>query len=252
MGCGWLGKHLAKELLAQGFSINGSTTSKNKLVELHSVGIIPYLIKLESLNPSISGFLEAEILIVNIPSKNVDSFRNLIPEIEKSSIKKVLFISSSSVYEPSEQIITEESVVNNSNLIQIESLFSSNSNFSTSIVRFSGLIGYNRQPGRFFAQGRQIRNPDGPVNMIHRDDCIAIIERIIALDIWNETFNACADLHPSRREFYSKAALEIGLQTPEFDENSTDGFKHISNQKLRTRLNYEFKYPDLLEAIRAN
>ncbi len=252
LGCGWLGKPLAIHFLAQGYPINGSTTAKNKLVALSSVGITPFLLQMESLNPSITEFLETEILIVNIPSKNIKSFQNLIVEIEKSSIKKVLFVSSTSIYEQSTEIITEKSAVNNSSLVQIETLFSLNSHFSTSIIRFSGLMGYNRHPGRFFAPGRHIINPDGVVNMIHRDDCIAIIDRIITMDIWNETFNACADLHPSRREFYSKAALEIGFKVPEFIQTSSSDLKLISNQKLKSLLNYEFKYPNLLKALQAD
>ena len=105
LGCGWLGQPLAKHLLSLGYSIKGSTTSKTKLDPLGSVGISPFLIELETLESNVSEFLEAEILIVNIPSKNSKSFENLILEIEKSSIQKVLFISSTSVYEPSTELL---------------------------------------------------------------------------------------------------------------------------------------------------
>jgi nucleoside-diphosphate-sugar epimerase len=249
LGCGWLGQPLAKHLLTKGYSIKGSTTSKGKMDQLGSSGISPFLIELESLNSNISEFLEAEILIVNIPSKNSKSFENLIVEIEKSSVKKVLFISSTSVYEPSAEMITENSALMTSNLVNIENLFLRNSYFSTTIIRFAGLMGYMRNPGRFFPAGKSIKNPDGFVNMIHRDDCIAIITDIIERGIWNETFNACSDQHPTRREFYSKAALEIGLPIPHFIENSPNSFKIISNKKIKSYLNYTFIYPDIMNAL---
>ena len=249
LGCGWLGQPLAKHLLALGYSIKGSTTSKTKLDELGSVGISPFLIELETLESNVSEFLEAEILIVNIPSKNSKSFENLIVEIEKSSIQKDLFISSTSVYEPSAEMITEDSKLISSKLVNIENLFIHNSHFSTTVIRFAGLMGYNRNPGKFFPKGKSIKNPDGTVNMIHRDDCIAIITGIIEMGIWDETFNACSDQHPSRREFYTKAALEIGLPIPHFAENFVNSFKIISNKKLKSYLNYKFIYPNLMNAL---
>jgi nucleoside-diphosphate-sugar epimerase len=125
-------------------------------------------------------------------------------------------------------------------------MFTENHRFQTTVLRFGGLFGYDRKPGNFFPKGRIIDNPGGFVNMIHRDDCIRIIERIIAKNIWNETFNGCADTHPTRREFYTKAALNLGYEVPTFNETGSGEYKIISNQKLKTMLEYEFKYPDLL------
>jgi UDP-N-acetyl-D-mannosaminuronate dehydrogenase len=51
LGCGWLGLPLAKALLENGFSVNGSTTSVEKLSVLENLGIQPYLI---ALSPTLS------------------------------------------------------------------------------------------------------------------------------------------------------------------------------------------------------
>jgi 3-hydroxyisobutyrate dehydrogenase-like beta-hydroxyacid dehydrogenase len=56
LGCGWLGLPLAKALLENGISINGSTTSIEKLSVLENSGIQPHLIALESNN--VSGNIE--------------------------------------------------------------------------------------------------------------------------------------------------------------------------------------------------
>lgn len=252
LGCGWLGKPLAKHLMKEAYSLKGSTTTLEKMEEMGSFGLTPYLIDLDSLASNISEFLQAEILIINIPVKSIHSFEKLIPEIEKSSIQKVLFVSSTSVYNPSDDVITEHGDLADSNLVTIENIFRSNSHFSTTIVRFAGLMGYNRHPGRFFPKGKAIPNPKGVVNMIHQDDCLAILSRIIEMEIWNDTFNACADQHPTRRAFYSKAALELDLPIPAFLENSVNEFKCISNEKLKTYLKYEFIYPDILKALERN
>jgi len=44
-------------------------------------------------------------LIINITSKNIPGFKQLITEIEKSEIEKVLFVSSTSVYDNLNQTI---------------------------------------------------------------------------------------------------------------------------------------------------
>jgi nucleoside-diphosphate-sugar epimerase len=110
-------------------------------------------------------------------------------------------------------------------------------------------MGYDRKPGNFFPVGKKIPNPDGYVNMIHRDDCIGIITKIIKKEIWDETFNACADTHPTRREFYTSAAIELGKDTPKFEESNLSEYKIVSNQKLKTILDYQFKYPNILNII---
>ena len=48
LGCGWLGLPLAKSLIAKRRSVNGSTTSENKLQILKDADINPFLVTLES------------------------------------------------------------------------------------------------------------------------------------------------------------------------------------------------------------
>lgn len=248
MGCGWLGQPLAMRLTKKGYRIKGSTTSEHKLQTLREYGITPYLVTLETIDSKIAAFLESDILIVNIPSKNIEGFKHFAKYAEGSPIRKVIFISSTSVYSFSNQLVTEETPTNDSPLTEIEQLFSTSMLFQTTIIRFAGLFGYNRKPGNWFSNGKKIPNPDGFVNMIHQDDCIGIIEQIIENDIWNNVINGCATTHPTRREFYSKAKYMIGAAPPQFEETETSKYKIISNEKI-VKMEYEFKYPDVLLAI---
>ena len=247
LGCGWLGKPLALSLIKIGFILKGSTTSEEKLEEFQEIGIKPFLISIDNFTNNILAFLASEILIVALPSKDIEGFRNLIGHIEKSPIKKVIFISSTSVYKNSEEIVTEESETLPSALTTIEMLFKNSNHFETTIIRFAGLFGYNRKPGNFFKNGRKIPNPDGFVNMIHQDDCIQLIEKIMEKNAWNEIFNGCADTHPTRKDFYTKCTLDIGLEIPEFEEVTETKQKVISNKKSKEILDFEYKYIDLLK-----
>ena len=166
----------------------------------------------------INSFLEnSEILIIDIPPKlrgaSSESFvkkiQNLISYIEKSSVEKVVFISSTSVYPDDNSVVTETTKPNpetesGKQLLESENLLQNNSNFKTTVIRFGGLIGENRHPIHFLSGRKDIENPDAPINLIHQTDCIGIIESIIKQDYWNETFNAVAPIHPSRKDITPK------------------------------------------------
>jgi len=246
LGVGWLGKPLAIELLNRGYEIKASTTSTSKLNELKKLSTKPYLIDIDNLNFTDNSFFDAEVLIINIPSKNIAGFKHLIEEIKKSNLRKILFVSSTSVYPNTNGIITEKTPTINSPLAEIEDLFFENTLFQTTILRFGGLFGYDRKPGRFFKNGRIVKSPQGFVNLIHRDDCIQIICKIIENELWNETLNACCDSHPSRKEFYQKETNKLGKKI-KFDDNSDNNYKIIDSRKLIDKLNYEFIYSDLMK-----
>src|SRR5690606_1146302 len=87
-----------------------------------------------------------------------------------------------------------------------------------------------------------------PVNMIHLDDCIAIIKKVIALGYWNQTINACSPLHPTRKEFYTEATRLYGGTIPDFVEEKGQQ-KVISPQKLITELDYQFIHANLIGSL---
>ena len=246
LGCGWLGFPLALTLTKNGYSIKGSTTSEIKVKLLNNNGVQPFIIDLSNRENEFKKFLNSEVLIIAIPSKNIAGFKNLISHIENSKIKNILFISSTSVYPNSNSIITEENLIHKTPLYEIEMLFKTNTNFKSTILRFGGLIGYDRKPGNFFKNGKIINYPDAFVNLIHRDDCIQIIKEIIAKNIWSKTLNACTDTHPKKRDFYTKEFKKEGRNNPIFKEFFPNEYKIINSDLLKSILNYNFIHSDLM------
>ena len=245
LGCGWLGKPLAISLLDNGFKVKGSTTSEEKLATLEANGIEAYQINIDDFE-EYHAFLEADILIIAITSKNIDAFESLISQIETSTVQQVIFISSTSVYPSLNAVVTEENETLKTPLFEIEELFRQNTYFDSTIIRFAGLFGFDRKPGNWF-KNRKIPQPNGFVNMIHQEDCIKIIHQIIQQNCWNTTFNACSNHHPTRKDFYTNAKLSLGFEAPEFEENEELSYKIISSEKLQTVLNYQFIHDNLLE-----
>lgn len=245
LGCGWLGMPLAISLLDDGYSVKGSTTTEKKLSLLEINNIDPYLLDITSFE-EFDDFLDSDILIIAITSKDIDGFESLISQIENSSIQKVIFISSTSVYGRRNKVMTEEDEVLQTPLSEIENLFKENTFFETTILRFAGLFGDERHPSNWFKNERKIPQPRGFVNMIHKEDCIEIIHQIIDQDCWNETFNACSNHHPTRREFYTIAKLSNNFEVPEFEDNDVYKWKIISSNKVQKVLDYTFIHDDLL------
>lgn len=258
LGCGWLGLPLAESLIKKGFSLNGSTTSFEKISVLRNNGIQPYQIELTEIKEEISSFLKnSEILIIDIPPKLrtdssgnfVKKIENLIPFIEKSTVEKVLFISSTSVYADDNSVITETTKPQSDTeigkqLLEVENLLQSNANFKTTIIRFGGLIGKDRHPIHFLAGKQNLENPEAPINLIHQTDCIGIIEAVIEQDCWNETFNAVAPFHPTRKEYYTQKSVKFNLPLPEFRQGISIG-KTITSDKIETVLSYKFQNTSL-------
>ncbi len=244
LGCGWLGFPLAKQFIEKGITVKGSTTSEEKIPLFKEHSIIPYLINTDE-KPSYQDFLNTDVLLIMITSKKIEAYENLISEIEKSSVKRVVFISSTSVYPRLNKEYTEEDKTVDSLLSKVENLFKDNKLFKTTIIRFAGLFGGKRQPGNWF-KDKKIQQPNGFVNMIHRDDCMAIIDQIITDGIFGEIFNACANHHPTRKDFYVNAKRSIGMAIPDFDNSQKLQYKIISPTKLINRLNYQFIHNDLL------
>jgi nucleoside-diphosphate-sugar epimerase len=263
LGCGWLGLPLAKALITNGFSVKGSTTSESKLSELAALDIDPFLVALDSkrITGSIEDFLDgSETLVIDIPpqlrGKNSDSpiveekvfvekIKTLIPYIEKSTVKNVLFVSSISVYGEADTTITEETIPkpdteSGKQLLEAEVLLQKNPNFKTTILRFGGLIGADRNPIHFLAGKENLDNPKNPINFIHQEDCIGIILKIIATDSWNEIYNGVSPFHPTRETYYTQKATEFALSLPRFDHSKPSHGKVILSDKVENILGYTF------------
>jgi len=259
IGCGWLGLPLAKSFISKEFVVKGSTTSDEKLELLKNAGIKPYAINLnenEIVGNHSDFFAKSDCIVINIPpglrkkpkKSHVKEIQNLIEAIEKSSINKVFYISSTSVFKDELNFpkITNHTKPNSTNrtakqLIEIEKMLISNSNFKTTILRFGGLFNDERHPAKYLSDKKNILNPEAPVNLIHRKDCIEIISKLIENNIWNVSLNASHHCHPIKKEYYTDYCKTHNLKLPEFNTLKNSVGKIIDSSKLVQLLNYTFK-----------
>lgn len=261
LGCGWLGEPLALSLKEAGFSVRGSVRKPEGLTALSEKGIEPYLLDIA---PEVNAdradeFFSSDVLFINFPPERRDDIEtyhekqieNLIEAIPNPRGKMVIFASSTSVYPNTNGVVREDDSLHPDKpsgkaLVRVEKLLTDNPEFDTTVIRFSGLIGYDRAPIKSIRRKKMVVNPDCPLNLIHRDDCIEIVKSIIDLDVRNTVLNAACDEHPTRREYYSREARKYGIPPPLFETESAPQYKIVSNEKLKRTLGYRLIYPDPL------
>ncbi|WP_138431405.1 SDR family oxidoreductase [Fodinibius saliphilus] len=265
LGCGWLGLPLAEKLRDKDHLIKGSTTSEEKIELLKGKKIIPFLL---TLNPTLNcedctDFWDSDLLILNIPpgrgrdnivEHHLQQIKSVIKQLENSPINRLIFISSTSVYPPNPGIVTEEETEegnakrpSGNALLKAEKLLMKQDSFDTTIIRFGGLYGYDRNPANFLAGRKNVSGGEAPVNLIHRDDCIGIIDRIIDEDVRGEIYNGVSDGHPPKNMYYPAAARAMDLEPPTFEDDDTENHKVVSNKKVTELLGYEFKHPNPMD-----
>ena len=256
IGCGWLGLPLAEALVLDGFNVKGSTTAENKLSILNNAGIAPYLISLSenSIEGDITNFLNGvKTLVLNVPPKlrgtnsenYVAKMQVLYFAIKKSEVKNIVFVSSTSVYgdidgEVTEKTIPSPTTASGKQLLASENIFKNDPLLQTTIIRFGGLISEDRHPVTMLSKKDNLQNGNMPVNLIHRNDCIRIIELILKEGTWNVIINGVYPKHPTKKEYYKREAILRDLKPPVYIEDSTINGKIIIPEYLLNVKNFNF------------
>jgi len=261
VGLGWLGLPLYKRLVGLNYLCKGSTTSIEKEKNFKSKGISAYQVKIKEteIEGDIEGCLkDSKIIILNIPPglrRNPDSsyiakIEQLLVYIKNSSVEKVLYISSTSVFEDEEHfpIIINSTLPNATSkaglqLRKVEELLKNSMEFETTILRFSGLVDQRRHPATMMSKRASVGNPNAPVNLIHREDCIKIITEIVAQKKWGITLNASYPIAKTKKDYYNKTCKQLNLSNPNFDHKTVRKGKKIKGNETKEELGFAYKHP---------
>lgn len=266
VGLGWLGESLGTFLHEKGYEIAGSTSSIENLGHLSKH---PFYVGRIAVNETaITGDWDAFItnaayLIINIPPKRIADIETIYPKQIEQMVNrthpstKVIFVSSTAVYgssitECTEEMNTIPEKASGHAVLAAEKVIQKKFGANATILRLAGLIGPDRHPGKFLAGKRVLKNPTSKVNLIHRDDCIGLINAIIEKDCFGEIFNGCATEHPLRETYYKNAAKHLNLEAPVFEASYEKiGIKVIGNTKSKSVLDYTYIF-DNPEAVFMN
>ena len=249
-------------LKEKGVQVFGSTTTAEKQEKLSQKGIQAIRF---SLNPHPEGvgfhaLFQSEILVVNIPPRSrsgngafhLEQIKYLRSLIDNSPIQQVIFVSSTGVYPevPSEKKYGEEFLLSlentgNDTIFRAEQLIEKDRKYDLTIVRFGGLLGDDRVPGKYFS-GKENVAGHTRVNFIHRKDAVRMLAGVLEKGLWNETFNGVAPIHPLRRDIYEKNGADLGIAPPASYQNEPEGRDRLIDSSKILKTGFEFEFPDPL------
>ena len=248
LGCGWLGLPLAGELIRDGFSVRGTTTSPGRIEDLQAEGIQAFCIRLtdEEIQGPITSFLNGlDALVLNIPPglrKNPDTdypgrLRLLLTELKRSDCKRLIYVSSTSVYGKNQGEVTEHNAPepdseSGRQLLEAEQAVLSSTMLNPLIFRFGGLLAQDRHPVRYLSGKTDLKGGSDPVNLIHRADCIRLIRAAIEDPGLSGVINGVFPEHPLKAHYYWQEAQGAGIPPPQYQSNSDS--KNTDAPKLRS------------------
>ena len=247
VGCGWLGFPLAKSFVDKGHIVYGSTTHVSKISLLSEANINPVIWSLDVPLKELS-FLEGiDILVLNIPPSKTKDDQITYSDALKyfgaylNENTNVLFVSTTGVY-PDEIGIADisipyEKMDQSKETVLAEIKLSEVLKNRLTILRLAGLIGPNRHPITTLSKKGIVSNGDAPINLIHLDDVIGIIHNIIEEGYWGKIINGCYPEHPTKKEYYTRAANHYDLSIPQFIDGGGD-LKKVEHSSL---LDYQYK-----------
>ncbi|WP_394204126.1 SDR family oxidoreductase [Shewanella waksmanii] len=264
VGCGWYGTPLAQFLLKNNLQVFGSKRDIEGVNSLNEKGINGFLLDLDSVledanadsvAPQARAAIQQDALVVNIPpglrsgkSNYLERLQRLKTLIGDHQYQRVVFISTTGVYPATGQCCVEDDAIafdeKSQVLLAAEQLFLDLG--VCTVLRFAGLVGPKRAPGRFFAGKSDIVGGVLSVNMTHLDDCIGATYHVLSTPrAGNDIFNVCAEEHPSKQTFYTAATQKLTLSPPSFlPSTERDSDKTVNGERIVTLLNYQYHYND--------
>ncbi len=262
IGCGWFGLPLASSLAQNGLRVIGTKRNSDSFESLISKGIKPVEFDLSTLlnqkaEVDYSELLKANYLLICIPPRAragnklyLEELKYLLSLLNINHYEKIIFISSTGVYPNDNKMMTEECATQenhgNSLLFEAEKLFLRLDN--AVIVRFSGLIGPLRHPGRFFSNKAEVDGGSAPVNLVHLTDCINAIKELLNADNTSPIYNLCIPHHPTKSEFYKKVIESLDRKAPMFVSRSALE-KRIDGSLITKETNFKYSYNNLYDAV---
>ncbi|ABV87016.1 NAD-dependent dehydratase [Shewanella pealeana] len=286
VGCGWFGLPLAKALNDRGVKVYGSKRVQSEALLLKEQGIEGFRLDLDNDEQLIQDkteiceALKADCLVINIPPglrKDPQAYLQRLTKLKQlitvHNYKKLIFVSTTGVYPQVDKVLAERDAIAHSEisdkLLQAEAMFADLDN--SIIVRFAGLVGPKRHPGRFLAGKVDLPSASGAVNLVHLNDCILAVSALLFNGGASDVYNVCAPVHPTRQAFYTHAAKTLGLSEPQFlDDGLITGNnaevaldngslnhgtqisgKQISSERLCSELDFEFQFSDPIDMLLA-
>lgn len=225
LGLGYLGAPLANMLLAEGYRVVGSSRHVKSTPELSHVQQIPLDIANIHTVSDFPKILAADTWICLLPpscAENYVDFLNIwLQAALVLGVRNIVYCSSTAVYGNETRscfahTATQPETKSALKMVAVEQSLLASHIENVSIVRLGGLFSDTRHPIRMLSQRGIVNEAQQQVNMISQAQAVQFLKQCVIEQQGHCIHNAVMDTHPSKREFYSQAAKQLGFSHPKF------------------------------------
>jgi nucleoside-diphosphate-sugar epimerase len=270
VGCGYLGRRVARRLLDRGNRVLGTTRSPATAADLAHAGVEPLL--LDVLDETAASTLPAAdraVLCVGHDRRaaadrravGVDGLRRVLDHLAARGLRRVVYTGSVSIYGQAAGDWVDETSPTEPDgepgRVQVEAEAALRSAFPPLIVlRVGGLYGRGRVLHRdAILRGQPLRgDPHRWLNLIHVEDAARAV--VAALDATDPppVVNACDDRPVTRLECVEATARSLDLPPPTWapGDDPPEPSRRVSNARLKATLLPILDYPTIAEGIPAS
>jgi nucleoside-diphosphate-sugar epimerase len=279
VGCGYLGKRVARLLSERGDRVFGTTRSLGRGIELARWGIEAVVADV-TVPDSLARLPEVDRVLycvgfdrskgVPIRAVYVDGLRHALGHlIERAG--KLVYASSTGVYGQDdggwvdEDSPAEPRSESGRACLEAEGVvrsYEADGRLPATILRFSGLYG----PGRIMRrdalmEGKPILgDPEKYLNLIHIDDAATAAVAALERGQPGSLYLVSDDRPAPRREFYDLAAEVLGAPEARFEAPESgspkagreESNKRVSNARMKAGLGVTLAYPDITSGVPAS
>lgn len=230
--------------LGDEYKIKLSSKTAEKIPFYTDLGFEAYVLN-EDEQGWLNDLLECDYLFINFPPSKFDNYIKFLSAIyahpKIKSVKKIIFISSTSVYPSQNGLYTEECKIDmpTSQIVYDAELTAMQG--GGVIFRCAGLMGDDRIAGKYFA-GKTVNDGGAKVNHVHMYDVLRATKFVLDNDI-SGVFNLCADEHPTKKELYSHNAKRFLFAAPVFETTNKNSDRIIDGTKIK-RLEFQYEHVD--------
>jgi len=272
-GCGYVARHLAAALTAEGWTVRGTTRDPAKARELAEAGIEPFFFERDrTLADPVRALAGVTHILVSIPPDGrgdpvLDEHGAHLRAL--STLRWVGWLGTTAVYGDrqggwvSEEDEPRPTLARAKQRLAAERAWLS-SGLPVHIFRLAGIYGPGRNALRDLLEGRarRIVKPGQVFGRIHVEDIVRVLRASMARPHPGRIYNVADDEPAPPQDVVAFAARLLGVEPPpevpfeqaELSPAAREFYaecRRVRNDRIRTELGVELLYPTYREGLRA-
>ncbi|MEM6253759.1 MAG: SDR family oxidoreductase [Cyanobacteria bacterium P01_D01_bin.156] len=265
IGCGYVGKEVARRWQQQGLTVTATTTSLDRIDELQTVADRVLVVKGSDPGAVQDCLMDQDVVLVCVGSKRGTSYgetylgtaKTLAEVLPNTQVQQLIYTSTYSVYgQHHGAVVTEDTPVNpataNGEVIaETEQTLLGLSGLKVCVLRLGGIYGPERTLARIYSRAAGQTRPGAGAewaNWIHRSDIVGAIEFVRAQKL-SGIYNLVQDEIPKVHELIAAVCDRNNLTPVQWDPSQPSARLYnakVSNAKIKAA-GYQFVHPQFFE-----